>query len=200
MKLYYVPMTRANRPRWLLEELGVPYELARLDPKKGETRTPGYLRINPVGKVPALVDGEVTMFESAAICAYLADKFPEKKLAPAVGTKERALWYQWLFFGMTTLEAPVALHARHTTGLPPEERVAHVAEAAKAEVERALAAPEAALQDRDYLLGAFSAADVVAGGTMLWAAAQRLIAGRPALEAYVDRLKGRAAFQRARKD
>jgi glutathione S-transferase len=200
MKLYYVPMTRSNRPRWLLEELGVPFELVRLDPKKGETRTPEYLRINPVGKVPALVDDGVAMFESAAICAWLADKFPEKKLAPPVGTAERALYYQWLFFGMTTLEAPVALHARHTTGLPPEERVPRVAETAKADVERALAAPEAALNGREYLLGSFSAADVIVGGTLLWAAVQKLLAGHPALEAYVDRLKQRPAFQRARKD
>src|SRR5690242_8632025 len=199
MKLYYGPMTRANRPRWLLEELGVRYELARLDPKKGETKTPEYLRIKPVGKVPALVDGEVTMFESAAICAWLADKFPEKNLAPGVDTAQRALYYQWLFFGMTTLEAPVALHARHTTGLPPDERVAQVAEAAKAEVERALAAPEAVLENRDYLLGRFSAADVIVGGTLMWAAAQKLVARRPALEAYVARLKERAAFLRARK-
>jgi glutathione S-transferase len=200
MKLYYVPMTRSNRPRWMLEELGVPYELVRLDPRKGETRTPEYLRINPVGKVPALVDGDVTMFESAAICAYLGDEFPEKKLAPAIGTKERALYYQWLFFGMTTLEAPVALHARHTTGLAAEERVAAVAESAKADVERALAAPEAVLKDREYLLGSFSAADVIVGGTLLWAAVQKLLGGHPALEAYVNRLKGRPAFQRARKE
>src|SRR5947209_2974309 len=86
VKLYYVPMTRSNRPRWMLEELGVPYQLARLDPKKGENQTPDYLAINPTGKVPALVDGEVKMFESAAIVAYLGDKFADRKLAPPVGS------------------------------------------------------------------------------------------------------------------
>src|SRR5438045_3786801 len=158
MKLYYVPMTRSNRPRWMLEELGVPYELVRLDPKKGENQTPEYLAINPTGKVPSLVDGEVKMFESAAIVAYLADKF--QKLAPPVGTPERAAYYQWLFFGMTTLEQPVGLYAKHTGSLPPEQRVEHVAKDAKAAAERALAPLDHALKEREWLLGPFTAADI----------------------------------------
>ena len=89
MKLYYAPHTRASRPRWLLEELGVPYELVRVDVAHQENRQAPYLLINPLGHVPALVDGDMTIIESAAICMYLADKFPEKKMAPAVGSPPR---------------------------------------------------------------------------------------------------------------
>ena len=77
MKLYYAPQTRATRPRWLLEELEVPYELIRISLAQGEQKKPEYLKIHPHGLVPALVDGGVTLFESSAICLYLADKFPK---------------------------------------------------------------------------------------------------------------------------
>jgi glutathione S-transferase len=157
VKLYYVPNTRSNRPRWMLEELEVPYELVRLDPKQGDNKTREYLAINPTGKVPSLVDGEVTMFESAAIVAYLGDKFADKKLAPPVGSNDRAAYYQWLFFGMTTLEQPLSLYTSHTVSLAPEKRVAHVADEAKEAEDRALAALESSLADRDWLLGRFTA-------------------------------------------
>ena len=94
MKLYYAPQTRATRPRWMLEEIGAPYELVRLQLSKGEHKQPEYLKIHPHGAVPAYSDGEVTMFESAAICAYLADKFPDKRLAPPLGSPQRGLYYQ----------------------------------------------------------------------------------------------------------
>jgi glutathione S-transferase len=201
MKLYYVPMTRSNRPRWMLEELGAPYELVRLDPKKGDNKTPEYLAINPTGKVPALVDGEVKMFESAAIVAYLGDKFADRKLAPPVGSRERPIYYQWLFFGMTTLEQPVSLYAKHTSSLPPEKRVAEVAEDAREGVERALAPLDRALADRQWLLGnSFSAADIVVGASLLWASGLGLLEGHAALLDYVKRLKERPALQRSRKD
>jgi len=217
MKLYYVPMTRSNRPRWMLEELAVPYELVRLDPKKGENKTPEYLAINPTGKVPSLVDGEVKMFESAAIVAYLGDKYGggssasdgrspqgaadgDKKLAPPVGAPERAAYYQWLFFGMTTLEQPVGLYGQHTSSLPPEKRVPHVAEDARANARRALAAVETSLQGREWLLGRFTAADIIVGGTVLWAFGLKLLEEHPALVEYANRLKDRPAFQRSRKD
>jgi glutathione S-transferase len=200
MKLYYVPMTRSNRPRWMLEELEVPYQLVRLDPKQGDNNKPEYLAINPTGKVPSLVDGDVKMFESAAIVAYLGDKYADRKLAPPVGSPERAAYYQWLFFGMTTLEQPVGLYAQHTSSPPPEKRVPHVAEDARAAAERALNALETSLQGREWLLGRFTAADIIAGGTVLWALGLKLLEGHPALVEYANRLKDRPAFQRSRKD
>src|SRR3954471_3022134 len=200
MKLYYVPMTRSNRPRWMLEELEVPYDLVRLDPKKGDNQKPEYLAINPTGKVPSLVDGDVKMFESAAIVAYLADKYVDKKLAPPVGAPERAAYYQWLFFGMTTLEQPVDLYGQHSSSLPPEKRVAHVADDAKSAAGRALAAVQTSLQGREWLLGRFTAADIIVGGTVLWALSLRLLEEHPALVEYANRLKDRPALQRSRKD
>src|SRR4051812_46138318 len=102
LKLFYVPRTRSTRPRWLLEELGVPFELVRLTPP--DTRKPEHLAINPLGHVPVLQDGDFTLFESAAIALYLGEKFPEKKFLPPSGSRERGEVYQWLFFGMTELE------------------------------------------------------------------------------------------------
>ena len=112
MRLYYVPRTRAGRPRWVLEELGIPYELVRLDPARGETRSPEHLSRQPLGHVPALEDEGGLLFESAAICLYLAEKYPEKGLVPPPGSRGRGLTYQWLFYAMTELEPPcVAISA-----------------------------------------------------------------------------------------
>src|SRR5256885_9492904 len=124
MKLYYAPQTRATRPRWMLEEIGVPYELVRLQLSKGEHKQPEYLKIHPHGAVPAYSDGEVTMFESAAICAYLADKFPDKRLAPPLGSPQRGLYYQWLVYARAHKEPPPpqsSLNTRHLAAMngPP---------------------------------------------------------------------------------
>src|SRR5438874_13750739 len=104
MKLYYVPRTRAGRVRWMLEELAVPYEISRLDPALRQQKDPAYLALNPNGTVPTLTDGDVTMYESAAICMYLADKFPDAGLAPPLGSRDRALYYQWIVYAMVTVE------------------------------------------------------------------------------------------------
>ena len=104
MKLYYAPQTRAIRPLIMLEELAVPYEIVLIDFKGGEHKSVEYRKIHPHGQLPALQDGTLTMFESAAICAYLADKFPDKRMAPALGTIERGMYYQWMFYSMAALE------------------------------------------------------------------------------------------------
>lgn len=96
MKLYYIATTRAMRPRWLLEEMELAYELIHVT--IAMTQQPEYRQIHPHGKVPVLVDEDMTIFESAAICAYLADKHPEKGLAPLPGTSARGYYYQWLFY------------------------------------------------------------------------------------------------------
>ena len=141
MKLYYAPQTRAGRPRWLLEELGVPYEIVPVDLAQGEHKKPEYMKIHPHGAVPALADGDLVLFESAAICMYLADKYPEKKLAPAVGTPARGLYYQWMIYTMATLEPPVVQIFLNTVMLPEAERSAAAVEKGKtqfAEVARVL--------------------------------------------------------------
>jgi glutathione S-transferase len=198
LKLYHSPQSRSVRPLWLLEEIGAPYELVKLDFSKNEHKTPEYLKIHPHGAVPALVDDEVTIFESAAICAYLADKFPDKHLAPPVGTPARALYYQWMVYAMATLEPPVIQVFLNTVMLPEEQRSAKLAEDGRrtgAEVTRVL---EAALDGKEFLLGRqFSAADVMIGSTLGWAQFMGLLNDRPNLEAYVKRLAERPAYQRA---
>ena len=201
MKLYYAPQTRAVRPRWLLEEIGAPYTLARLDMSKGEHKMPEYVKIHPHGAVPALVDGDVTMFESAAICAYLADKFPEKRLAPPVGSPARAPYYQWLIYSMATLEPPVLQVFSHTVMLPEAERSAAAAEEGRAKFRQIADVLTQALEGKSFLLGEqFSAADVMIGSTLIWGQMLGLLNDYPVLAAYVGRLAGRPAFQRAHAD
>jgi glutathione S-transferase len=198
MKLYYCPQTRAGRPRWLLEEIGEPYELARIDLKKGEHKTPDYMKIHPHGAVPALLDGDLALFESAAICMYLADKFPQKKLVPDVGTPARGLYYQWMLYSMATLEPPVLAIFLNTIMLPEAERSAAAVEKAKTEFAAVARVLSNALAGRTFILGEqFSAADVMIGSTLGWAGMMGLLGDQPTLQEYVKRLTERPAFQRA---
>ncbi len=201
MKLYHSSQSRSVRPRWLLEEIGAPYELVKTELSKGDHKTPAYLKIHPHGAVPALVDGDLTVFESAAICAYLADKFPEKHLAPPVGTPARGRYYQWMFYAMATLEPPVLQVFMHTVMLPEAQRSAAVAEEGRtkfAEVARVL---EQALDGKSFLLGEqLTAADVMIGSMLAWAKFMGLLNGHPTLEDYATRLSARPAYQRAQAD
>ena len=200
MKLYYSPQTRAGRPRWLLEEIGAPYEIASLDLKKGEHKQPEYMKIHPHGAVPALIDGDLALFESAAICMYLADKYPEKKLAPALGTPARGLYYQWMVYSMATLEPPVLQTFLNTIMLPEAERSPAVVEKAKTQFADVARVLSNALAGRSFLLGEqFSAADVMIGSSLGWAGMMGLLADSPTLQAYVKQLTDRPAFQRAQK-
>src|SRR5262245_40216038 len=107
MKLYFAPATRAFRPRWMLEEIAMPYDLTVVDIRNNEHKTPEFLKINPLGSIPVFVDGDLTVVESTAICLYLADKFYLKKLAPPPSAPARARYYQWAMYGANTLEAVV---------------------------------------------------------------------------------------------
>lgn len=201
IKLFYVQNTRASRPRWMLEELGVPYELVRLDPAKGENRTAGYLGVHPLGQVPALVEGDTTVFESAAICAYLADRFPERRLAPAPESPARAAYYQWLFFGTASLEPPVADYAHHTRAWPEPRRVPAIAEEAQQTFARTASVLETHLAGRQFLVGdQLSAADVIVASILGWAHSMRLLQGHPGLAAWSKGMSKRPAFQRSRAD
>jgi glutathione S-transferase len=198
MKLYHRPQSRSNRPRWLLEEIGAPYELVTLDHDKGEDKTPAYLKIHPHGAVPALVDGDVALFESAAICAYLADKFPDKHLAPAVGTSARGRYYQWMFYAMATLEPPVIEIFMNTMMLPEAERSAAAVAKSRTTFTDVAKVLSQALAGKPFILGEqFSAADVMIGSTLAWAQMMGLLEGHAELSAYVQRLSERPAFQRA---
>jgi len=202
LKLYYVPRTRSTRPRWMLEELGVPYELHRVDLAAGEHRSAEYLeRIQPLGRVPALTDGDVTLFESAAIVMYLADRHPEKALAPPPDSPVRGAYYQWILYTVTELEPHCQTHWNHTVRLPEAERVPEQAARARAAFNANLPPLERALSDgREYLLGDFSAADVVIGWVAGWAFLSQMVDSAPSLQAWSKRCSLRPASKRARAD
>jgi glutathione S-transferase len=197
LKLYYVPRTRSSRPRWLLEEMELPHELIRIDPKH---KPEGYETIHPLSHVPVLIDGDTTIFESAAICLHLADKVGEPRFSPATGTPERAHYYQWLFYGATELEPHLVTYAAENRR-PEGEKSAPALDAARFRVQAAFAPLEALLKEHEFLVGkTFTAADVVVGSLLEWAKSLRLAAAFPRISAYSDRLRERPAAVRALKD
>jgi glutathione S-transferase len=200
MKLYYVPKTRASRPRWVLEELGVPYDLVRLDPARAETRSDEHLQRHPLGHVPVMEDRGQAIFESGAICLHLADLFPEKRLLPPPGSVERGLAYQWVLFSMTEMEPPL-IDLSAEARKPEGERDTAAAAQARDRFRKAADVLEVALRNRKFLLGdGFGVADVMVGGTLAWARGFKLLGGLPSLEAYLARLRERPAWQRAMAD
>ena len=187
--LYSNPMSRGRIARWMLEEVGAPYQTEMLD--FGAMKSPGYLAINPMGKVPAIKHGKTVVTECAAICAYLADAFPDAKLAPP--REDRGDYYRWLFFTAGPLEAAVTNHA---LGLKaPAEREAMVGYGTYGAVLDAL---EKAVSAKPYLAGdAFTAADVYVGAHISWGLQFGSIEKRPAFETYWKKLENRPAHRRA---
>lgn len=195
MKLYYVPRTRSTRPRWMLEELGVPYELVRLDPTRGETRSDEHTNRHPLQHVPVLETRDGSIFESAAIVLHLADLYPDKKLLGAPGSHHRALAYQWLFFAMTELEPPcIEFLGLKRAGKHEEPQGTAVRE----KFSLAIRPLERRFSSADYLIGDdFSAGDVVVGAVLVWANSMGLVIDAPNVSAYLDRIKARPAFKKA---
>ncbi|HMO75312.1 MAG TPA: glutathione S-transferase family protein [Sphingopyxis sp.] len=188
---YTNPMSRGQIVRWMLEEVGAPYETRLLD--YGTTmKAPDYLAVNPMGKVPAVVHGGRVVTECAAICAYLADAFPDAGLAPASG--ERAEYYRWLFFAAGPVEQ--AITAKHF-GIEPD--VDQQRMAGFGSLDAALGALEGAVAGRAFVAGdRFSAADVYVGSQIDWGLQFGTIPSRPAFESYVAPLRERAAYKRAK--
>lgn len=190
MKHYFNPMSRAATTHWMLAELDAPHEQIVIDIAGGENHTPEYRAINPMGKVPTLVDGDVVVTETAAICAYLADKFSEVGLAPSPGSKERGRYYRYLFFAGTTLEPLLTLTQHEVTGISPHS-------AGWGDMERCMAAVQAMTPATDWALGErFTAADVVFGGTLDFSVAFGLLPEpTPEVMAYVERLRARPMYR-----
>jgi len=197
MKLYGRTNTRSLRAAWALEEAGAAYEYVTVDLFKGEGRSPAFLAINPAGKIPVLLDGELVLTESLAIVTYIGEKFPASGLVPAT-LAERAGCLRWCSFVVTELEQPLWTIARHRFALPRERRVPAVEDTARWEFVRAKELFEAALGDREFILpGGFSGADILAAHTLGWAKSARIALDSPRLEAYVERLAARPACRRA---
>jgi glutathione S-transferase len=196
IRLYYAPRTRSTRARWILEELGVPYELVRLDPAKKETRTPEHLARHPLGHVPVLEDGDVRIFESAAIVLWLGERYGEGRLLPAPGTPGRALAYQWVAFTLSELEAQLGIvSAEHRR--PEAERDATREAEAKEKFRAAAAAVEQVLARQPYILGAeFSVVDALLSAVLGWGKFLGAI-DSPVLAEWVATTRERPAYRRA---
>lgn len=191
--LYETGAARSIRCRWMLRELGIPFETTEVnlrDLPQGYKDT-----LHPLGKIPVLKDGDFTVFESVAICTYLADKHPEKNLVPKVGTKERALYDQWNYFTMTELEAPLWQMTLHTWIYPDEMKIPATIEPSRHAAKSVGRIFEKELSTRTHILGdAFSAADIILGYTLMWGQMFELFNEMPSLQKYIDTLKQRPAF------
>ena len=195
--LYHSPRTRSVRVLWLLEELGLPYELKAVPFTEEALKSPDYLKLNPFGKVPALTDGDLTMFESGAIVEYLLERYGQGRLAPPVGTAERGAFLQWVHFAEATLMAPLGAMAQHMIFLPEAERIPAVVADSQAKLKGLLTAVEAALGGKAYILGGtFSAADIMLGYSLLLTKWFGMLADFPTLHAYMARLEERPTLQK----
>jgi glutathione S-transferase len=193
LTFYTNPMSRGRIVRWMLEEVGEPYETVLLDYESG-LKAPDYLAINPMGKIPAIRHGDTVVTECAAICAYLADAFPETGLAPPPGSRSRGTYYRWLFFGAGPVEAATTGKALGLLAPPERKRMAGYGS-----YDDTIDTLEKAVSGGPYLCGEeFTAADVYVGSQIGWGMQFGMMDKRRAFEAYVARLFGRPAAVRAR--
>lgn len=191
MILYEFPPTRSIRVRWTLQELGVPFETRQIRLAAGEHRTPEFLRLNPAGKLPVLVDGDLVLSESVAISLYLAEKYPEKRLLPD-GLRERGEAYRWLLFAATDLEQPLWRIARNEFVYPEAQRVAADIPNATREAKEAAGIVDAHLQGRTFMVGErVSVVDFVMAYTLDWAENAGCLDGCANARAYLERMYAR---------
>lgn len=196
LKLYGYRNGRTLRALWALEEAGAQYDYIEVDVLRGEGRAQWFQQINPAGKVPVLVDGDLVLPESAAICLHVAERFPQAGLLPPPGTAARSECYRWVSFILSEMDAPLWTIAKHRFALPPDKRVPQVIETAKWEFGEAAGLLSAAVADRLYLAKDFGVADILAAHTLLWAQSARIPLDAP-LERYLAGQIGRTAYQRA---
>jgi glutathione S-transferase len=193
MKLYWSPRSRSFTALWLMEEAGKPYERVLTHIDTGAQKSPEFLAINPMGKVPALKDGEATLAEQAAICAYVAERYPDAGLAPPLGDPKRAKFLYWLFFAPGCIEPAIM---QLFTKIQVPARTAGWGDATQV-----FDVLDQALQKGPWLLGEkFSAADIMIGsGLHFGVRAFKMVPARPSFDRYIDACEQRPAFQRARK-
>ena len=198
MKLYGYRNGRTLRALWVLEEAGAQYDYVEIDLFKGEARTPDFLKLNPAGKVPVLVDEEHVITESAAICLHVAEHFSASGLLPPPATAARTECYRWISFVVTELDSALWTIAKHRFALPKEKRVDAVLDTAAWEYGMAAKILADAISGRSYVAGdEFTVADIVAGHTLLWAKSARVSIQSAVLADYLEKLQRRPAFQRA---
>ena len=191
--LYTNPMSRGRIVRWMLEEVGQPYDVEILD-YASSMKSHEFLALNPMGKVPALRHGDIVVTECAAICAYLADAFPGADLAPSPGDPRRGAYYRWLFFAAGPVEAAVTNKALGVTVSPERKRMAGYGS-----LEDVVETLDGLLARQDYVAGdQFSAADLYLGSQIGWGMMFGTLEKRPSFERYWSRIGSRPAAVRAR--
>ena len=192
MRLYHVPNSSSQRVLWLLEETGEPYDLAVLGDRASRLQDPEHMARHPMGRVPVIEDDGGYVFESAAICLHIADSYPDVGLIPPLGTRERALVYQWSLFAISEIQ-PRLMQIRVAGESDPKG-----AEAARESLLEAADVLEKALEGHDYLVDdRFTVADVLVSAVL--GAVRRLGVAElpPRLNAYLDAMDARPAKQRA---
>lgn len=198
LKLYFAPKSRAVRVAWLLEEMGLAYELERFALGDPAMRAPEYRSIHPMGRVPVLEDGDVRIMESGAILEYLLARYGDGRFQPAPDSPDFPVYLQWFHYAEGMIMPPINSYMVETFFLPPERQSEVHAKRALKLLGQMLVAVDTALAERDYLAGAFSAADIMTGSAVM--SAQRIGAlstDLTNLSTYVDRLMARPALQKA---
>ena len=197
MKLYGSKNSRSLRCVWALEEAGATYDYQRVNMMKGEGYAPAYKAVNPLGKIPALQDGALTLTESMAIVQYVADIFPQAALVPD-DPAARAEVNRWAYYAVTEVEPHLWAIAQHRFALPEDKRVAALEPTTVWQLARSLRPIEKALAAQPFIAGAqFSMADIVVFHCLVWALSAKLEGVGVASLAYIERLKTRPAYQRA---
>ena len=192
LTLYHAAPSRSSIVLWMLEEVGEPYDIKLIKLSAGENLKPDYLAVNPLGKVPALRHGDTVITEVAAICAYLADEFPAKKLNVPVGTPRRGAYLKWLFF------APSVMEPAANDRVFPRKEAPRASALGYRELDQVLEIVAKAVTPGPFLMGEqFTAADVVVGSLLRWGMMFKFVPEREEFTAYVGRLNARPAAQRA---
>jgi glutathione S-transferase len=192
LTLYHAAPSRSSIVRWMLEEVGEPYDLHVLNLMNGEQKAPDYLAVNPMGKVPALKHGDTVITEAAAICTYLADAFPKAGLSVPIGDPRRGVYLKWLFFAPSCIEPAVTDRAFPRKEEPRRGMLGY------GDFDTVMDVVAKAVEPGPYLMGEqFTAADVIVGSQLRWGMMFDLLPKRPEFVAYVGRLEQRPALQRA---
>jgi glutathione S-transferase len=190
LTLYHNPQSRSRTVHFMLHELGEPFEIVPIDLKAGEHKSPAFLKINPMGKIPVLRDGDVTVTETPAILVYLADRYPKAGLAPAIDARDRGAYLRWMFFYGSCFE-PAMTDRFMKRETPPST-------AGWGKPDDVLDTLSAGLAPGPWLLGdRFSAADVMVGSGVAFMLAFKVLPERPEYLAYVERLEARPARRAA---
>lgn len=187
---YYHPMSRARSIHWMLEEVGAPYDVKRIDMMKGEQKLPAFLAKNPMGKLPMIAHRGVVITEGTAIATYLADAFPQAGLAPDVTDPQRGAYYRWLFFAPSVFEPGMVDQIFPRAQTPPSSYIGH------GTFEAVLNTVEHAIRDGFVLKNRFSTADLALSSQLSYALMTNAIPARASFKAYVNLCQDRPAFRR----